>query len=66
MEKNSEVGSASILEMEGVLVEEEGVEYTLTNAPTTNLSRPPLVEKPSSKNASFVIPTPSRAGLNQF
>ena len=31
-----------------------------------NLSGLPLAEKPSSHNASFVVSTPSRAGIHQF
>ena len=53
-------------ELEGVPVEEEGVESPLSNAPIMDLSVPPLVEKASSRNASYVIPTPSGAGINRF
>ena len=66
MENYSEAGSSSMPGLEGVLVEEEGFEYHLSNAPIMDPSVPSLVEKPSSWNASFVIPTPSRVDLNQF
>ena len=66
MEVNSEASSASIPELEGVLVEEGGFESPLPNALVADLSRSPLVEKPSYESTSFVIPTPSRVGLNQF
>ena len=66
MENNSETYSASMTELEGVPFEEEGVESPLPNSPMTDLAGPPLVEQASSRNKSFVIPTPSRAGLNQF
>ena len=52
--------------MEGVIVEEEGFESPLDNAPIMDLSLPPLAEKRSSRNAYFFIPNPSRAGLNQL
>ena len=66
MENNSEVGSDSMLELEGVSVKEEGFEYPLPNAPRTDLSRQPLVEELSPRNTSFVVQNPSRDGLNQF
>ena len=66
MENNSREGSGSILELEGVPVEEEGVESPLSNSPITDLSVPPLVEQPSSQNAYFVIPTTSQYRINQF
>ena len=47
-------------------MEEEVVESPPPNAPLTNLLGPPLMEKPSSWNSSFVVPPPSGAGLNQF
>ena len=54
-------------ELEGVLVTEGGGEFSpLANAPITDFTVPPLVEKPSSLNPNFSIPTPSGAGLNQF
>ena len=66
MDNNSNLGSASMPELEGVLVEEEGVQYPLPNAPMIDLSGPPLLEKPSSQNTFFVVPAPSGAGPNQF
>ena len=49
MENNSEAGSDSMLELEGVSVKEEGFEYPLPNAPRIDLSRQPLVEQLSSR-----------------
>ena len=37
----------------------------LPNALVKDLSGPPLVEKPSSQNTSFIL-APSRAGIDQF
>ena len=65
MENNFEACSASMPDLEGVPVEEEGDEFSPhANAPIMNLSVPPLVEKPFSLKTSFVIPNPSGAGLN--
>ena len=66
MENNSEAASASVPELEGILVKEEGFECPLPNSPRIDLSRQPLVEEPSSRNTSFVIQIPSGDGLNQF
>ena len=61
-----EVGSASIPQLEAILIKDEGCESDLPNAPMMDLSRSPLVEKPSSRNTSFVIPTPYGSGINQL
>ena len=66
MENNFEEGSASMPELEGVPVEQEVVESPLPNAPLAYLLGPPLAKKPSSRNASFVIPNPSGTGIHQF
>ena len=66
MENNYEAASASMPELEGILIKEEGLEYPLPNAPRTDLSRQPLVEELSPRNTSFVVQTPSGDGLNQF
>ena len=51
MEINSETGSASIPELEGVLVTEDGGELSPpTNVPITDYSVPPIVEHPSSRD----------------
>ena len=49
MHVNLDVGSGSLLELEGVLVTEEGGEFSLpSNVPITNYSFPLIEKQPSS------------------
>ena len=62
MDTNYETCSVSMPELEGVLVREEGGEFSPpANVLITNYSVPPIVEQPSSRN---YIQTPNGARLN--
>ena len=67
MDKNSETGSVSMPQLEGVLVTEDGGELSPpANVPITDYSVPPITEQPSSRDPYFSIQTPTGARLNQF
>ena len=58
MENNYETGSASILELEGVPVTEEGGEFSPpTNVSITDYLVPTIMEQPSSHDPYFSIQT---------
>ena len=64
MENHFEEGIDYFLYMEVIPVEEEVVEYPPPNSPLTYLSGPPLAERTSSRNAYFVVLTPSGVGIH--
>ena len=64
MDINYETGSASILELEGVPIMEEGCEFSpLANIPIIDYSIPMTVQQPSSQDPYFDVQIP---GFNHF
>ena len=58
MDVNSDAGSGSLVELEGVPMMEEQGEFSLpTNVPIIDYSLPPIMEQTCSQNTSFVVHT---------
>ena len=65
MDVNSDLGSGSLLKLEGVPVMEEKGEFSIpTNICINDYSLPRIVEQPSSQNPSFAIHTPTGSMFN--